>query len=126
MERAERWINNYELALVNKDFNGYAKLFTKDVEYYDEPFENSIGDEDHPNDEHFMLCDSMRNFIGNAEVCFGEIEIVCASDDTVVYRFKLFLERENDKNDLFEFVLIVKFRDELCRYYYETLYFKGW
>lgn len=126
MEKAKNWIEKYRLALICKDFEKYASLFTRDVEYYDEPFEHSIGDEEHPNDEHFMLCDSMRNFIGSAEAGFGDIEIVCANGDTAVYRFLFVLDRENGKSDSFEFVVIAKFRDSLCKYYYQIDYKKAW
>lgn len=121
MERAKKWIEEYRLSLISKDFKRYAALFTKDVEYYDEPFENSIGDEDSPNDEHFLLCDSMRNFLGKAKVNFEKVEIICTNDDTAVYRFILILEKkyyDNDSNK-YEFVLIVKFRGDLCEYYYQ-------
>lgn len=124
MERAKKWIEEYRLALIFKDFKRYAALFTKDVEYYDEPFEHSIGDEESPNDEHFLLCDSMRNFLGDAETCTGDMEIICTNEDVAVYRFILSLGKESGDHNSFEFVIIVKFRGDLCYYYYQNWYLK--
>jgi len=125
METAEKWINEYSSCLINKDFDHYATLFTRDVEYYDEPFEHSIGDKDQPNDEHFMLCDSMRNFLGSHDVSLSNMEIICTSGNTAVYRFILRLDKDNEET-LIEFVVIAKFRDDLCEYYYQTWYLKTW
>lgn len=125
MENAKKWIKEYKSDLIKKDFDHFATLFTRDVEYYDEPFENSIGDKDHPNDEHFMLCDSMKNFLGSHNVSLSDLEIVCTSGNTAVYRFTLGLANDNEET-LIKFVVIAKFRDDLCEYYYQTWYLKTW
>lgn len=130
MEQAQSWINKYELAITCKDFKSYASLFTDDIEYHDRPLSYSIGDEKAPNGKHAILCKSMEHFLSEGEAALGDIEIACVNDNTAVYRFGLGFFKEHKEYECahssYEFVVIVKFRDNLCRYYYQTYHKKGW